>query len=99
MGVNKGLFKLFPNRYDESGNKVASCVGTEASPLTSYGDACTAVLEAYKSTIGTPTPLCKGSAECDAEAFIKCFTGNNSANVEKLGTANCDLVPMGNGFS
>lgn len=95
-GVNKGLFKLFPDRFDEEGNPVVTCVSSGANPVTSYGDACTAVLDTYKTALGTPMPLCKG-AECDTT--IECFTGNNSANPKLTGNTLCALVEIGNGFS
>lgn len=95
LGIFKGLYEIYPNRYNEEGVMVASCV--DAAGTSSYGDACELVLSTY-ADLGTPTPYFAGDV-LNEEANVYCFEENDNGNTRLTGTTSCDPVPMLNGYS
>lgn len=71
-----------------------SCIGVDL--VTSYGDDCTSILDTWVTALGVPTALCKGDA-CNDD--ITCFENNDPSAPSVSGIINCDLVPIGNGYS
>jgi hypothetical protein len=92
----KGLHKIYPSRYNEDGEALATCYDVTASG-NAYGEACEAVLSTYAES-GTPTPYFTGDA-INLEENVYCLEGNVEGGSRLSGTSNCDLVPMFNGYS
>lgn len=83
-GVNEGLHKIFPDRFDKYGDRIKKC--HTAAGDVAYGTKCENAIGVYVTAVG-PSAF-KTKKEADAKR--ECFTSND-AGLAPLTGAKCEL--------
>jgi len=104
-GTWAGIEEKLPDyvKTDAAGSRSVHGPCWAAGPVVAWGKSCDS-FDSYKTSLtlagagGDIVAYEEGSTESTTEANIKCYESDNTSYPVFTGTANCSLMPMGNGL-